>query len=532
MMNGAQSLLRALIEAGFETCFANPGTSEMHLVYEIGRASDVRVVLCLQEATATGAADGYARMAGKPAFTLLHVGSGFANGIANLHNAGRARSGIVNVVGANATYHQRNFPEHELINGKIADLARVVSHWAQEARSASELAVLGAMAARDARSGWICTVVAPTDCHWEPATAPPAPLEPLSLPRASADAVDEVATLLKNGKRSALLLGKEALYGEGLELAGRIAAATGAFLLGEMWPRRVARGEGRVPVTLVPYLSEMAAPLLQQFTQLVLVGTLPPVSTFAYQGVPVTKVPPGCHVSTFLTAEQDIVTALRALAAALDAPSQPSARLMRTTGSAPAGVLTSDAIGRSLCELLPQNAILVNDGTTMGLTIVQRTQGARSHDLLEAGCGGALGAGLPVALGVAVACPDRKTVLLQADGAGMYAVQGLWSLAREKADVVVLVLRNDKYAVLEMELARIREGDANEKMLSTMSLDAPALDWVRLAEGHGVPASRATSAEELHAQLATALSRGGPRLIEAVCADDIRPFIEIVRKPR
>jgi acetolactate synthase-1/2/3 large subunit len=531
-MNGAQSLLRALTEAGLDTCFANPGTSEMHLVYEIGRTPDVRVVLCLQEATATGAADGYSRMAGKPAFTLLHVGSGFANGISNLHNAGRAHSGIVNVVGANATYHQHNHPEHELINGKIADLARVVSHWAQEARSASELALLAAMAARDAKTGSICTVVAPTDCHWEPATAPPAPLEPLLLPRASTDAVAEVAALLRNGQPSALLLAKEALYGEGLELAGRIAAATGAFLLGEMWPRRIARGEDRVAVELVPYLAEMAVPLLKQFAQLVLVGAMPPVSTFAYEGVPVGKVPPGCRVTTFVTAEHDIVAALRDLAAALDAPAQPSARLSRSSGPPPTGVLTSDAIGRSLCELLPQNAILVNDGTTMGLTIVQRTQGARSHDLLEAGCGGALGAGLPVALGAAVACPDRKAVLLQGDGAGMYAVQGLWSLAREKADVVVLVLRNDSYAVLEMELARVREGEANEKMLSTLRLDAPALDWVKLAEGHGVPASRATTAEEFHAQLATALSRGGPRLIEAVCADDIRPFIEIVRKPR
>jgi len=531
-VNGAQSLLRALTEAGLDTCFTNPGTSEMHLVYELGRTADVRVVLCLQEATATGAADGYWRMAGKPAFTLLHVGSGCANGIGNLHNAGRAGSGIVNIVGANATYHQRNFPEHELINGKVADLARVVSHWAQEARSASDLAVLGATAARDAKSGSICTVVAPTDCHWEPAAAPPAPLAPLSLPRASNDAVAEVAALLKNGERSALLLGKEALHGEGLELAGRIAAATGSMLLGEMWPRRVARGEDRVPVTLVPYLAEMAVPMLQQYAQLVLVGTLPPVSTFAYQGAPVSKVPPGCHVTTFVTAGQDIVAALRALAAALDAPAQPSGRLARTAVTAPTGTLTSDAIGRSLCGLLPQNAILVNDGTTMGLTIVQRTQGARSHDLLEAGCGGSLGAGLPVALGAAVACPDRKTVLLQADGAGMYAIQGLWSLARETADVVVLVLRNDKYAVLEMELARVREGDANEKMLSTVRLDAPALDWVKLAEGHGVPASRATTAEEFHVQLEAALGRRGPYLIEAVCADDIGAFIDVVRKPR
>ena len=147
-MNGAQALFKALTDAGLDTCFANPGTSEMQLVYEMGRTENVHPVLCLEENVVTGAADGYARMAGKPAFTLLHVGSGFANGIANLHNAGRGNTAIVNVVGANATYHQPNFAEHEFINGNIVDLARVVSHWAHQAKSASDLAVLGALAAR------------------------------------------------------------------------------------------------------------------------------------------------------------------------------------------------------------------------------------------------------------------------------------------------------------------------------------------------------------------------------------------------
>ena len=135
-MNGAQALFKALTDAGLDTCFANPGTSEMQLVYEIGLTKDVRPVLCLQENTVTGAADGYARMAGKPAFTLLHVAAGFANGIANLQNAGRANTSVVNIVGANATYHQPNYPEHELINGHIVDLARVVSHWVHQAKSA------------------------------------------------------------------------------------------------------------------------------------------------------------------------------------------------------------------------------------------------------------------------------------------------------------------------------------------------------------------------------------------------------------
>jgi acetolactate synthase-1/2/3 large subunit len=531
-MNGAQALLKALTDAGLDTCFTNPGTSEMQLVYEMGRDEAVRTVLCLQEATATGAADGYARMAAKPAFTLLHVGSGFANGIANLHNAGRANSGVVNIVGANATYHQHNFPEHELINGRITDLARVVSHSAQEARTASQLAMLGAVAARDAKSGKVCTVVAPTDCHWDPAGAPPAPLPPLQLPRASREAVEEIGALLRNGKRTALLLGKDALYGEGLELAGRIAAGTEAFLLAEVLVPRLARGEGRVPVQLIPYLGEMAMPLLQPFAQLVLVGAALPVTTFAYQGSRLVKVPAGCQVATFATGDQDIVPALRDLAAAVDALHMEGARQSRTQGTPPMGVLTADAIGQSLCALMPEDTILVNEGITLGLPIFQRTQGARAHDYLDAGCGGALGAGMPVALGAAVACPSRQTILLQGDGAGMYAVQALWSLAREKANVIVIVLKNNQYAILEVELARVSPGEANDRMLSTMHLDRPMLDWVKLAEGQGVSATRATTAQEFHQQFEAALAGSGPRLIEAQCADSIRPFVEMVRRSR
>jgi acetolactate synthase I/II/III large subunit len=292
-MNGAQALFKALIDAGFDTCFANPGTSEMQLVYEMGRTNDVRPVLCLQENTVTGAADGYARMAGKPAFTLLHVGSGFANGIANLHNAGRANTTIVNIVGANATYHQPNYPEHELINGRIVDLARVVSHWAHEAKSASDLAVLGALAARYSRigAGKICTVIAPTNCHWDPAVPPPVPAGPMETPKVSPQTIQEVVALLTNGKKTAILLGSHALYADGLELAGRIAAKTGADLLGETTASRFARGEGRVPVQLIPYLPELALPVLEPYAQLVLVGALFPVATFAYKDKPLVKVP-------------------------------------------------------------------------------------------------------------------------------------------------------------------------------------------------------------------------------------------------
>ena len=316
-MNGAQSLFKALVDAGITTCFANPGTSEMQLVYEIGMTDKVRPVLCLQEDVVTGAADGYARMTGAPAFTLLHVGSGFGNGIAMLHNAGRANTPIVNVVGANASYHQPNNPEHELINGHITDLARVVSHWAQEARSASNLGELGAEAAALAKTGKICTIVAPTNWHWEEANPPPiVPASP-GRPKTAAEAIARAATMLKNGKKTGLVLGNLALHGEALNIAGRIAAKTGAALLSEIFPSyHLSRGEGRPPVDPIPYEFEIGLKFLQPFEQLIFVGALFPVATFAYKNKPTMKSPPGCDLFVMASVEQDLTAALRSLAEA------------------------------------------------------------------------------------------------------------------------------------------------------------------------------------------------------------------------
>lgn len=531
-MNGAQALFKALVQAGLDTCFANPGTSEMQLVYEIGLTPGVRAVLCLQENTVTGAADGYARMKGKPAFTLLHVGSGFANGIANLHNAGRANTAMVNIVGANATYHQPRFPEHELINGRIIDLARTVSHWAHEARSASDLAVLGGLATRYAQlgSGKICTVVAPTNCHWDPAMAPaglPASIETLKV---SPETIDQVASALSDGKKTGMVLGSSLLHGSGLELAGRIAAKTGVTLFGETFPSRLARGEGRVPVKLIPYLLEMALNDLANYERLILAGALSPVATFAYRDKPVLKIPETCQVITLATVDHDLLAALGDLTEAVNAPTKPAQLMTRSEALPPTGVLTAEAIGKSLCALMPENSILVDEGATNGQAIFNLTEGARAHDYLSAVCGGAIGGGLPLALGASVACPDRKTIALQADGSGMYTVQALWSMARENADVIVIVLRNDDYAILEVELARVREGEANSRMQSMMNLKNPSLDWVKIAEGLGVPAVSATTAEEFYRLLESALRKKGPYLIEARLTQDIQAMIDMVRR--
>lgn len=533
-MNGAQALFKALTDAGIDTCFANPGTSEMQLVYEIGRTKDARAILCLEENVVTGAADGYGRMAGRPAFTLLHVGSGFANGMANLHNAGRANTAIVNIVGANATFHQPNFPEHEFINGNIVDIARVVSHWAHQAKSASDLAVLGALAARYSRigSGKICTVVAPTNCHWDPAIAPPAPDAPMQPPRVSAETIQDVKALLINGKKTAIALGSHALFGDGLELAGCIAEKTGIDLLAETTPARLARGEGRVPVKKIPYLPDEAMPALQKYEQLILVGALPPVATFAYKGKPVTKLPPGCQVTAMATVEHDITLALRDLAKAVGAAPKATVREKRSAGAPPTGALTDAAIGQSLAVLLPENAILVTDCPTSEAALFSGTEGARAHDYLVGDCGAAIGAGLPVGLGAAVASPDRKTVVLQGDGSGMYTPQTLWTMAREKADVTVVLLKNDSYEILDLELARVRVGEPNDKMLSLLRLNNPSLDWVKIAEGQGVPATRATTAEEFHKQFDAAMRTKGPHLIEAQIIQNLQPMIDEIYRTK
>lgn len=513
-MNGAQSLFKALVDAGVTTCFANPGTSEMQLVYEMGMSDAVRPVLCLQEDVVTGAADGYGRMKGSPAFTLLHVACGFANGIAMLHNAARAHTPVVNVVGVNATYHQPNFPEHELVNGRVSDLARAVSHWVGEARSASHLGELGAEAAALAKSGKVCTVIAPNDYHWGAASPPPSVPPPSGRPRVAAEAVEHAAKLLALGKMTGLVLGNLALQGKALEVAGRIAAKTGATLLSETFPSRyLSRGEGRPAVEPIPYEFEIGTKFLEPFEQLIFIGSGPPVATFAYKNKPTLKSRPGCDLFTLASADEDLEVALRSLAEAIGATGPPALQ-PRSEAAAPSGDLTATAIGESLCSLLPENAILVEEGATNGPPIIAATRGARAHDLLSPVNGGAIGGGLPTALGAAVACPDRKVVVLQADGSGMYTVQALWSMAREKADVVVIVLKNDAYAILNLELARVREGQSNAKMKSMLDLDGPSIGWVEIATGLGVSATRARTAEEFHRQFEAALAAEGPKLIE------------------
>jgi acetolactate synthase-1/2/3 large subunit len=512
-MNGAESLVKTLASAGVEVCFANPGTSEMHFVAALDRVGDVRCVLGLFEGVATGAADGYARMADKPASTLLHLGPGLANGLANVHNARRANTPMVNIVGDHATYHkQYDAP----LTSDVEGAAWPFSDWVRTSADSRSVARDGAAAVAAAMvpPGRVATLILPADASWNEAVGP-AQLSPVEG-RASVapEAISQVARVLRSGELAVLFMGGHALREPGLMLAGRIAAKTGARLLAETLNARVERGAGRVAVDFLPYPVDDALATLADARHLVLVGSKAPVAFFAYPDKPSALSPPQCETHTLATPGEDIVGALEALAEELGAPE--NAPLQVREKHPPSGeAITPDAAAAAVGTLLPEGAIVVDEALTAAAAFMSRTWGAAPHDYLQV-TGGAIGIGLPLATGAAVACPDRKVICLQADGSAMYTVQALWTQAREGLDVTTVVLNNRSYAILKQELANVGAGDAGRRALDMMELDRPALDWVSLAHGMGVEAGRAKTMEELERQFAAGLRCEGPYLIDLV----------------
>ncbi len=513
-MNGAESLLKTLTDAGVEVCFANPGTSEMQFVAAIDGCDDMRPVLALFEGVATGAADGYGRMAEKPAATLLHLGPGLANGMANLHNARRAGTPVVNVIGDHATYHlQYDAP----LTSDVVGHAKPVSDWVQVSESAKQLGHAGAaaVAASLENGGQIASLIVPADHAWDPADQAAEPQSPPQAATVPSGAIEQAARALKSGEPVAILLGGSALKEPALTAAGRIAAATGARLLCETFAARLQRGAGRVTPERIPYFGEMAAEFLQDFRHIIIVGTQAPVSFFAYPRKPSWLSPPGCETPVLAEPGTDTVAALEALADYIDAPIEPSCVQQEMIPEIPAGKLTPGGIGACVAALMPEQAIVSDESATAGLAIMPVTAGAAPHDWLML-TGGAIGQGLPVAIGAAVACPERKVLALQADGSAMYTLQSLWTIARENLDVVTVIINNGSYAILNIELERVGVQNPGPKALSMLDLTKPSLNWLALAEGMGVSATRATTVEAFHEQLTDALAGTGPRLIEAV----------------
>ncbi|MDY0022124.1 acetolactate synthase large subunit [Arenimonas caeni] len=520
MANGAQALMKTLADAGVEVCFSNPGTSEMHFVAALDSEPRMRAVLALFEGVATGAADGYARMAGKPAATLLHLGCGLGNGLANLHNARKGRVPVLNIVGDHATYHM---PLDAQLQSDIETVARNVSpgfvRTSMRTEDLSRDAVDALVAARGL-PGQVATLILPADVSWGEGATPCAPPPPAMPTAADAAVVEDVAGVLRSGAKVALLLGGHALREAGLEAAGRIAARTGAKLLAEVFPTRLERGAGLPPVERVAYLAELAGVQLGQFEHLVLVDAKTPVSFFAYPGKASELVPPGCRVHTLSRHDQDAVASLGALVAALGAGDAEPVRQPASRPPRPRGKLTAAKVCKAVGHLLPDRAIVVDEAITSGLMLGMMTAGAPRHDLITL-TGGAIGQGLPSAVGAAIACPDRKVVALIGDGTAMYTIQALWTMARENLDVTAIVFNNASYSVLNVELERVGAERIGPKARSQLDIGGPGLDFARLAQGMGVHAVRTDTAEAFCHAFEYALDAPGPHLIDAVVPESL-----------
>ncbi|MCW5575370.1 MAG: acetolactate synthase large subunit [Burkholderiales bacterium] len=514
-MNGAESLVRTLLNGDVNVCFANPGTSEMHFVSALDRVEGVRCILGLFEGVVTGAADGYYRMAGRPAATLLHLGPGLGNGLANLHNAKKARSGMVNVVGEHASYHIRHDAP---LTADIEGVARPMSDWVLTSRAATDIAADGAKAVEAARTapGKIATLILPADTAWNEAGGPAQVAPP--APRACVDdgAIDAGAKAIRSGKSAAILLGGAALRGKALEWAGRIAAKTGCRLFCEYNNARMERGAGRATVRQLPFAVDAALAMLQDVRELVLVGAKTPVSFFAYPGKPSVLVPEGCSVTKVAGAEADLEQALEAMADALGARgSAPRVNAAAHDTALLAGAITPDGLGALFNVLLPENAIVIDEAVTSGRAFTGAMMGARPHDWLNI-MGGSIGWGPAAATGAAVAAPERKVVAFEGDGSAQYTLQALWTMARENLDVTMVIFANRAYKILVGELANVGGSEPGTNARAMLTLDRPDLDWVALAKGYGVEAGRAATLEELAVQFRRGLAVAGPYLIEVV----------------
>jgi acetolactate synthase I/II/III large subunit len=516
-MNGAQALIATLVDSGVDVCFSNPGTSEMHFVAGLDAVPQMRGILCLFEGAATGAADGFGRMAGRPAATLLHLGPGLANGLANLHNAQRARTPLLAVVGDHATYHKRfDAP----LESDIDALAGTVSSWVRRPLRSADVAADAAegIAAAMRPPGGIATLILPADVSWLDG-AEPAPALPVRPAAPVPDVtVESVAAAIRSGEPCALLLGGPGTRRPALEAASRVAEASGARLLCETFPARLERGAGIPAVDRLAYLGEFAAGQLAGARHLILAGARAPVTFFAYQGKESSLVPPGCDVHVLAEPGDDVCGALAALADLAAPDGKPLPRAPERPG-VPGGDdgLTGQDAAAVIGALLPDGAIVSDEANTSGLWLPGATAGAPPHDWLTL-TGGAIGQGLPLATGAAVACPGRPVLALEADGSAMYTLSALWTHAREGLDITTVIFNNGCYAVLGMELDRVAAHPAGEAARALLDLTRPVIDFVALAGAMGVPGSRARTAGEFAAALRLALAEPGPHLIEAVVA--------------
>ncbi len=511
-MNGAESLVTTLVESGVEVCFANPGTSEMHFLAALENPR-MKSVLCLFEGVCTGAADGWYRMKDKPASTLLHLGPGLANGLANIHNAKRASVGMVNIVGEHSASHLKYDPP---LSSDIDGLARPLSHWVRRAESATSIAwdAATAVAKASEHPGQIATLILPGDTAWKDAgdAVVPAVVAPV---RKAPDAarVEEIAKVLRSGEQALIILANKATRGRALELAGRVAAGTGCRLGSQFFTARIERGAGRVPIERIPYAVAPGGTFLKDFKHLITVETREPVAFFSYPDKPSLLKAPGTIVHPLVEPDEDSEAAFEMLLDALGMTGTAPRIQQRIETQVPSGALNPVSIALAIAAALPEHAILVDESLTTGRESMGLTMGARPHDLIN-NMGGSIGYGTPVATGAALACPDRRTFCMVGDGSAMYTIQSLWTQAREQLPVTTIIFANNSYAILTAEYANMGAGTPGPQALAMIDIDRPTIDWVAMAKSMGVPGVQVTTAEEFHAAMTRSVDADGPVLIE------------------
>ncbi|MDB5557165.1 MAG: thiamine pyrophosphate protein domain protein TPP-binding protein [Enterovirga sp.] len=508
---GAEALVRALVDEGVTVFFANPGTSELHAVSAIDREAGARGVLCLFEGVATGAADGYGRIARSPAATLLHLGPGLANGMANLHNARQAGSPMVVVVGEHSG-------DHLAFDSPLkSDLERLPPYYSKGVRTlrpGDDMAAAAAEAvhASMSRPAGISTLVAPADAMWAPPSRPSrVEARPRSPETFDTAVADRISAALRGGS-AALILGGEALLEDGLTLAGRIAAATGATLLSETFNARHSRGGGLPHAQRIPYFPELAAPLLAKFGLLVLLGSKRPTSFFGSPNQPSDLVASDTVVIGIGPGD-DPVAVLRHLAESMAAGTAEPIAPARQTLPLPTGPLTAGAIWAAMNHLMPDGSIVCEEAGVSSRGADEAMSVAARHEWLNL-TGGSIGDAVSLAVGAAVAAPGAKVFAVQGDGGALYTIQALWTHAREKLNVLTVIMNNGRYAILDYEAKR-HGISLGARGASLFDLASPSIEWVQVARGLGVEAATATTAEEFSDRLREAIAADGPRLIDA-----------------
>jgi acetolactate synthase-1/2/3 large subunit len=513
-VNGAEVLWRTLVEAGVDTCFTNPGTTEMDMVRAFDSLQGLRAVLCLFEGVATGAADGYGRIAGKPAVSLLHVAPGLTNGLANLHNARRAHTPLINIVGDYPSWHRDC---EALLSADLLALATPMSNWVRESLDVATLSADAAATYAATAGGRVASLIVASDAAWDEAEGAIAKVPPVAALSPADSAIDAAAKLLRARPGVALLVGGNGLNEKGLAAANRIAAVTECRVLADTFAARIERGAGRGRFGPLPGLQPAAIELLQKAGAVVLAGMDPPVANIAYRGYPGLLIPEACDVVQVATPHENSELALELLADALNA-TEAGVSYGDDMPEAPSGELTARAIGAAIARAIPEGAIVSAEPTTAGGPIFGATRSAPPHIWLGL-TGGAIGQGMPLAVGAGVAAPDAKIICIQADGGGMYTVQALWTMARENLNITTVILKNNRYRILEREYQRDGANEVGAAAARLFQLDDPAIGWCELARGMGVEATVADSAEVLTAALSDASRQTGPRLIEALMVD-------------